>query len=210
MKTLSSYKGLINEMPVQEQAFVTKRITWEKKIDTKILDEIFVGLPERKISRNDIFSKCPIDLFVYLVIMWGYPRGMRGHSNDTAIFENINELSEIINLPRRGLVIENELEDVLQKLSDFPGLGISTISKLLYFRTWKFGDYDALILDERILRVFQAKVFEEFENLQNLSRHNALKYYLDYLKTMHRTSNQLKVSPVNLEMFLFIFGNNLK
>lgn len=210
MKTLSYYKGLINEIPVQEQAFVTKRITWEKKIDTKILDEIFVGLPERKISRNDIFSKCPIDLFVYLVIMWGYPRGMRGHSHDGMIFKNIYAISKIINQPNRNLLPEDEWMTVQKQLLAFPGLGISTISKFLYFRTFKFGLYDALILDERLMKVFQEGVFEEFENLKYVNRGNSISNYLKYLKTMNQTANQLRVKPENLEMFLFTFGNNIK
>jgi thermostable 8-oxoguanine DNA glycosylase len=80
----------------------------------------------------------------------------------------------------------------------------------LYFRTFKFGDFNALILDDRLLRVFQHGEFKEFEKLKNLKRTNAMSNYLYYLEIMHETAKEIGVSPENLEMFLFTFGNNLK
>jgi hypothetical protein len=210
MKTLNEYKDLILAMPVKEQAFTTNRTTWEKKIDSKILDEIFKGKSELKISRENVLTNCPLNIFIYYVIMWGYPRGMRGQANDAEIFKNINLISEIINKPKRNSLKEEDWESIRKSLSGIKGLGISTISKLLYFRTFKFGDFNALILDDRLLRVFQHGEFKEFEKLKNLKRTNAMSNYLYYLEIMHETAKEIGVSPENLEMFLFTFGNNLK
>jgi hypothetical protein len=210
MKTLNEYKDLILAMPVKEQAFTTKRTTWVKKIDSKILDEIFKGKSELKISRENVLTNCPLNIFIYYVIMWGYPRGMRGQANDAEIFKNINLISEIINKPKRNSLKEEDWESIRKSLSSIKGLGVSTISKLLYFRTFKFGDFNALILDDRLLRVFQHGEFKEFEKLKNLKRTNAMSNYLYYLEIMHETAKEIGVSPENLEMFLFTFGNNLK
>ncbi len=210
MKTLNEYKDLILAMPVKEQAFTTKRTTWKKKIDSKILDEIFKGKSELKISRENVLTNCPLNIFIYYVIMWGYPRGMRGQANDAEIFKNINLISEIINKPKRNSLKEEDWESIRKSLSSIKGLGVSTISKLLYFRTFKFGDFNALILDDRLLRVFQNGEFKEFEKLKNLKRTNAMSDYLYYLEIMHETAKEIGVSPENLEMFLFTFGNNLK
>ena len=210
MKTLNEYKDLILAMPVKEQAFTTKRTTWVKKIDSKILDEIFKGKSELKISRENVLTNCPLNIFIYYVIMWGYPRGMRGQANDAEIFKNINLISEIINKPKRNSLKEEDWESIRKSLSGIKGLGISTISKLLYFRTFKFGDFNALILDDRLLRVFQHGEFKEFEKLKNLKRTNAMSHYLYYLEIMHETAKEIEASPENLEMFLFTFGNNLK
>lgn len=210
MKTLNEYKDLILAMPVKEQAFTTKRTTWVKKIDSKILDEIFKGKSELKISRENVLTNCPLNIFIYYVIMWGYPRGMRGQANDAEIFKNINLISEIINKPKRNSLKEEDWESIRKSLSSIKGLGVSTISKLLYFRTFKFGDFNALILDDRLLRVFQHGEFKEFEKLKNLKRTNAMSGYLFYLDVMHETAKELGVSPENIEMFLFTFGNNLK
>lgn len=210
MNSLTKYRNLIAEMPVMEQAFTTKRTTWNGKVDEPVLDRLFDGKVARTISRNDLFSKCPIEDFVYLVIFWGYPRGMRGSLNDKNIFSKIEEIISIVNIPERGKFAEGNLQAILKKLSDITGLGISTISKLLYFRTHKYGDYDALILDERLMRIFNNKIFEEFSELGNFRYDNACSKYLDYLKTMRQTALQLNVSPAKLEMFLFIFGNNMK
>lgn len=210
MNSLTKYRNLIAEMPVMEQAFTTKRTTWNGKVDERVLDRLFEGKAIRTISRNDLFSKCPIEDFVYLVIFWGYPRGMRGSLNDKIIFNKIDEIIPIINIPQRGKFTEEDLQPILKSLSSVPGLGISTISKLLYYRTHKYGDYEALILDERLMRIFNNKIFAEFSGLENFRYDNACSKYLNYLKTMRKTALQLRVSPAKLEMFLFTFGNNLK
>lgn len=210
MKSLTYYRNLISEMPLLEQAFTTKRKTWDGKVDERILDRLFKGKETLAISRNDLLNKCPIEDFVYLVVFWGYPRGMRGSVNDKIIFNKIDEIIPIINIPQRGKFTEEDLQPILKSLSSVPGLGISTISKLLYYRTHKYGDYEALILDERLMRIFNNKIFAEFSGLENFRYDNACSKYLNYLKTMRKTALQLRVSPAKLEMFLFTFGNNLK
>lgn len=209
MKTLSKYKELIARMPVEEQSFTTKRSTWEDKIEAGILDNIFEGKKTVKISRQDLFLKCTVEEFIYKVIMWGYPRGMRGHQNDVLIFKNLAEIIKTVNIPERQLFGEEDLENTFNQLFTIPGLGISTISKLLYFRTHKYGEFEALILDERLMRVFNNNIFEELSQLKGLRADNARKKYFDYLKVMHQTALQMNVAPANLEMFLFTFGNNL-
>lgn len=210
MKSLNKYRNLIAEMPVDEQAFTTKKSTWESKVEKHILDRLFDGRENLTISRANLFSKCPIDDFIHLVVFWGYPRGMRGHRNESKIFQEIPRLSELLNNSLRGKQTEESLSGLLTELNKVSGLGISTISKLLYFRTHRFGFYSALILDERIMRVFQNQLFKEFEELKQISRVNAYSKYIDYLKVMHLIAMQLDVAPDNLEMFLFTFGNNLK
>src|SRR5690606_31427958 len=210
MMTLRKYRHLIAEMPVEDQAFTTKRSTWEGKINAHILNHIFEGQDTVKISRKDLSTNNDISTFIYKVIMWGYPRGMRGSVNDRRIFDQLEKIIPIVNLPSRALLSENDLDTTLKRLSDIPGLGISTISKLLHFRTHKYGAYDCLILDERLMRIFNANLFAEFQGLGGFRYDNACLKYLGYLKTMHEVSLQLDVKPANLEMFLFTFGNNLK
>ncbi|RQP11969.1 MAG: hypothetical protein EAS48_05805 [Chryseobacterium sp.] len=196
-------------MPVMEQSFTTKLSTWEKKLEQRELDSLFGGREERTISRSDILSKNFLPEFIHLVILWGYPRGMRGQSNDQKIFSNIDAIGQIINYPDRKNLNEQDLQDNFTRLSQISGLGISTISKLLYFRTHVYDGYHALILDERLIRVFRNQIFQEFAELKHISRANALSNYMLYLRTMHIVASQLRVPTENLEMFLFTFGNNL-
>lgn len=209
MKSISDYKELIAQMPVQEQSFITKRSTWFGKIDDKILDRIFEGEDAIKISRQSIFLTCNISDFIYKVVMWGYPRGMQGRINDKLIFERIATIIPIVNNPNRGKYSEDDVESVLMSLFALKGLGISTVSKFLYFRTHQYGVYKSLILDERIMRVFNNNIFEEFSEVGRISPENGRKKYLDYLKVMHKTAGQMEVEPDKLEMFLFTFGNNI-
>jgi len=90
------------------------------------------------------------------------------------------------------------------------GLGLSTYSKLMYFRDFKFDGIPALILDERLIRVFKNRVFQEFEMLSRISQHNAGKMYHIYLQVMFELSERYKVDGEQVEQFLFIFGNHLK
>ena len=124
MKTLFKYKELIAQMPVEEQSFTTKRSTWEDKIEARILDNLFEGKKTIKISRQDLFLKCTVEEFIYKVIMWGYPRGMRGHQNDVLIFKNLAEIIKTVNIPERHLFGEEDLENTFNQLFTIPGLGI--------------------------------------------------------------------------------------
>jgi hypothetical protein len=82
---LSDYEGLISRLPYLQQAFETKRSTWQRHLS----DEVFRAFYHKVfstdtafVSRADVFEAAQSDSKsgVLLTIAWGYPRNMRGNS----------------------------------------------------------------------------------------------------------------------------------
>ena len=207
-----NYKSLIKQLPINKHSFIVKFDNWTKferisAVFRDLLVELFHGQESIVISRKDLFrlgSSDRIDKFIISVILWGYPRGMRGR-NFSMILQNFNLIVDHINILKtyRRISWSNELIF----LQNFNGIGISTYSKLLYFLRLKLNNNPCLILDERIMNVFENFIFTDF---RSLNRKLGAKTYPDYLKIIKQLSNRIQVSPDKIEMFLFIFGNNLK
>ena len=116
----------------------------------------------------------------------------------------------IFSLQNLEFANDSDFSKIINEFANIPGLGISTYSKLLYFFKISFNNNPCVILDQRLIDVFQKSEFFEFESLKNIKRYNCESKYLNYLKLMSSTSIKLNTRCENLEQFLFIFGNNLK
>ncbi|MEG0760681.1 hypothetical protein [Chryseobacterium sp.] len=206
---LKNYNQLIQSLPVLDQAFTIKASNWQKALSDFHFQEIFNGADHICLSRRDVHDTNNIELFILKTILWGYPKGMRG-KNFENIYRNISNLSQILNVSDRAFLKTDDLYELQNKLHKIEGLGLSTYSKFLYFRDFKFDGVPALILDERLIRVFKNEVFVEFESLAKISHYNSIKMYKDYLQMMATLSEELDASGEQIEQFLFIFGNHLK
>lgn len=204
-----NYIHLIQSLPVSDQAFTIKASNWQKALSDFHFQEIFNGAENICLSRKDLHDTNNVELFILKTILWGYPKGMRG-KNFENIYKSLSTLSRILNVHDRAFLKTDDLYELQNKLQKIEGLGLSTYSKLLYFRDFKFNGLPALILDERLIRVFKNNVFEEFESLAKISQYNSVKMYNDYLQIMDALSEELNASGEQTEQFLFIFGNHLK
>lgn len=209
MKTIKKYTNLILSLPVADQAFTIQASNWQKALSDFHFQEIFNGAENICLSRKDVHDTNNIELFILKTILWGYPKGMRG-KNFENIYRNLSALSQILNVSDRAFLKSDDLYELQNKLHKIEGLGLSTYSKLLYFRDFKFDGVPALILDERLIRVFKNNVFEEFESIDKISQYNSIKMYKDYLQITALLSAELNASGEQIEQFLFIFGNHLK
>ncbi|WP_443024124.1 8-oxoguanine DNA glycosylase OGG fold protein [Sphingobacterium sp. ML3W] len=73
-------------------------------------------------------------------------------------------------------------------------LGLSTYSKLLYFLGISLVEGGpALILEERVSRVFKCQKFEEFNNLDRIYTENSYRYYLNYIQRLYDLTKQMEV-----------------
>jgi hypothetical protein len=86
------------------------------------------------------------------------------------------------------------------------GLGMSTFSKILYFRNIKFEDHPCLILDQRLIAVFSGNAFPEFDGLRSVRYGNTGRHYLDYLRTRDRLATRLGTNGKNIEQFCLFLG----
>ncbi len=153
MLKLVDHKCLIKNMPLDQQAFRSMRTTWKKYEDgwaRASLSNIFGPSKDVLLSRSDLrkFSRNnELDKFIMATIVWGYPSGMRGKNFDR-LLEHIEALKNLLMLAQDGPV--NDWGTHFQGVEKIPGLGLSTYTKLLNFMSVRVGQFQALILDERI------------------------------------------------------------
>jgi len=219
--TLKKYKKLISEMPLSEHSSTSKRDTWKNK--SRIVRLLFVDKEESiTISREDVFDyaekrKGAMEEFICAALVWGYPAGNRGNIEKIVGNKNIKRLIEHLNnlpLNIQSEHLRNKYRETKDKNKNIEGLGLSTYTKFLYFLKISIDKHQALILDNKLIEVFNRRLFRDFDELKKISRDNAMKkYYTTYLERMHKVGKELKLGTrgvEKLEMFLHVFGSNIK
>jgi hypothetical protein len=218
MMRLADFSDLISNMPVSNQAFASRRSTWA----TYMKGEDAAGVALRAISNAHDFSSENIFLsrgdlsdlalkpnlaeFVMATIIWGYPRGMRGH-NFRNVTSHLDALCQILADARFPI---SDWISHYKSVRAIPGIGLSTYSKLLHFLSANVEGHKALILDQRIIEVVQQNLFEELASLRRLTSANASRLYPKYLECMDDAASRLSLPSEKLEFFLFEFGLHLK
>jgi len=211
---MKRFRKLIDAMPEQEQAFTSRKRTWEKYLaaDTRTSQELkslFGDEGELEISRNDLFgysAEGDLTRFIIATLLWGYPSGMRGN-HFLNITNEINNLTGVLAEAKLGVT---DWETHYSKIKAIHGLGLSTYTKFLYFLGITICGHPALILDDRIIRTINKGVFIDFQPLQKISSYNAVRNYPYYLEVMDQIAQDLGVDHGRLEMFVFEFGLNIK
>jgi hypothetical protein len=218
MMRLADFSDLISNMPVSNQAFASKGSTWSRHINgddaaSVALRSIFnahdITSKNIFLSRSDLSDlalKPNLAEFVMATIVWGYPRGMRGH-NFRNVTNHLDALCRILSDAR------SPISDWISHYKDvraIPGIALSTYSKLLHFMSANVEGHKALILDQRIIEVVQQNSFEELACLRRLNSTNASRLYPKYLECMDDAASRLSLPPEKLEFFLFEFGLHLK
>lgn len=209
---LNQFKSLILNMPEPYQAFTSEKSTWKRYLRRVSVGQALGSILGRSstvtISRSDLRSIAKsgdIKKLVLSTIIWGYPGGMRGRHVSNLI-KGIDDIEEALTSAKSIKDWASHYKSVEQ----IRGLGLSTYSKLLSFLPAKITGLNALILDDRIIRVVSSDVFDDFNALRTLKSHNAVSKYPQYLSEMHKIASRLAVPAQNLEFFLFEFGLNLK
>jgi len=216
MISIMRYKDLIKSIPYEELSDTTKRDTWKKfeKQNPQLRtlnNKIFTDLTSLEISRKELLrSHDNTDVFILKVIYWGYPNGMRGNNFKKILDkDNFSRLSKLItDIKKMNKSID--FKDLISSFKKINGVSISTYSKFLYFLKKEIEGNRCLILDLILIDVFNRKLFEEFIELKELRYENAERKYSTYLGLMGSISNDIKVNPDQLEIFLYTFGRNLK
>ena len=216
--TLDNYKQLIQNLPVRQQSFTAKRdnkkwLEAEKNFKWfKDLNDNYFTNEQLQISRQDIFdiTNSPKEK-ILKTIFWGYPNGMQGgHKSFAGILSKIDRLVEILSdLQNSNDLKLDDLKKAQNNFKPISGLGLSTYSKLLYFFDIKINNIPCLIIDKRLLDVFQSNTFTDFTSLSKIKGDNEKKYF-DCLTIINSAAERLETKGENIEQFLFIFGNNLK
>ncbi|WP_343321558.1 hypothetical protein [Sphingobacterium multivorum] len=209
-KSIFRYRDLIACLPVNEQAFDVKASNWVKQLEDHDFIQLFGDNLSITLSRRDIKETTEIYLVVLKTILWGYSAGMRGKHFFNIYKDQMESICSILRSIESSCSPET-FEEAHKELGKIRSLGLSTYSKLLYFLGVSLVDGgSALILDERIIRIFRSQKFEEFNSFNKISVENGYRYYLNYIQKIHELAKQMQVKEDQIELFLFTFGNNLK
>jgi hypothetical protein len=140
-------------------------------------------------------------------LIWGYPTGGRGN-NVSNLLDDFENLVDSIEDVRDDF--DRQWEWHLAVVEGIDDLGISTYSKYLKFLGVQIEGFDAQILDRKIARVIEDGYFDELHLLNGLNENNAISHYPQYVARLHEIASIHPFTAEQLEMFLFIFGSNLK
>lgn len=210
MVEISEYRLLIEKLPLRTHQFKTLRSTWNKyetefEFFHKSCDKIFNGRDYRVISRGQLLDENNLDIKIILTIMWGFPRGPRGH-NMNAMLQQFDEIKKIL---QDVIYNQPSLENVMGKMDGLSRLGIGTFTKLLYSLNIEIDGLKPAILDSVIVSIIYESQILELQPLKRISRTKHTQLYKQYLQILNSISIDLNLSVGKIEMFLFTFGNHL-
>lgn len=191
-----------------EQSFVYSSQKW--KLLDKNFKELLSDFVNKEISRLEII-KSYRDYFsgkseavkpFLMTLIWGYANTGYGYSRTKplikrSVFKNI--ISAIDELK------EDKIEIAFEKLQSIKGLGISFISKILYFssKALEREDYQ-LIFDSRVASsLLKLSVGEELSKLFKLTPSDKFEDYEDYNKLMHNMAKENSLEADSIEMFFY-------
>lgn len=205
---LLEFKDLIRHIPYEFHSFEVSKSVWIDSPQRELIEDIFRNRKSISLSRAEVLdSNKSIDHKIIKTLMWGYPTKGRGTNIDKILqhksFRSIK--SFLISMKSTGL----SLADLEKQIKEIDGLGISTITKLLYFFRISFKHYYCLILDDQIIKLIRTNKYEELLPLQGVSRYNVVNNYYKYLELLNILSRKIDCEPVQIELFLYQFGRNL-
>lgn len=208
---VADFKDLIKNLPYLNQSFDIKKAIWGKHITSNQLSNIFGDSDILTISRNDLLEcskSTDIDTFIIKTLMWGYPSGGRGN-NIKNILSKI-EIEKLVKFIEGSKNSDINISYLKECCNNIKGMGLSTISKFTQFLDITIDSYAAVILDNRIIEAIKKGGFEEFTCFPEKKYNNAIKNYPQYIKIIDEIARKIAAKPDQVEMFLFLFGRNLK
>lgn len=205
---IAEFQNFIREIPYKNQSFDIKNEIWKFESQQNYIDEIFDGNTTITINRDDLInSSWNTKEFIIKTLMWGYPTKGRGRNIENMFKpESFDKLVKTIETYRENEITIDQLKSDLKSIS---GLGLSTITKFTHFLNTTIDGYKAVILDIQIIEAINTGRFEDFTHLKGITYDNAIKWYPEYLKTVHNLSKSINAEPDQIEMFLFTFGRIL-
>lgn len=225
MASIKKYAGLIKSLPVGGQFTKIKRDSqfWNRtdffddekevvkvvKVVKDVFDECSGDEKYINISRDDIKNTSVTKKKIVKILMWGYPGGGQ-YDQVKNILQNMDVLTnwlerikdnnfDSVNNALPHAVLGNELK--------INGLGLSTISKLLYFFNVTIGDCPCQIYDGKVIDSLNKN--HQIDELS--SRNNWRRTYDDYenyINLLSKLSENCEYSPDQIELFLFMINNS--
>lgn len=221
-------------MPINLTGTKSKLTTWRRKKDSKKKIKAYTA-PSIIINYLDNDTTKHKD-YVYLdrsfvkseflkgtrqgfcsTIIWGYPKNFRNRNHLVDICNNFSEIERIFSST-------NDFSDSqIDHMLSIDGLGISTLSKLLYFSNKTYKGRPTLICDQFIAEVSKRQFKNDFTSVSKIGFHsycyrefydNILNDFVNIKDTINQSflnSSEInRVSEEKIEAFMFLIGRTFR
>lgn len=213
--SIEKYADLIKSLPVGGQFTKIKKDStfWNrqdfpddvKDVVNDVFDEYSDDNNYIKISRDDIKKTKDTKKKIVKILMWGYPGGGQ-HGQVRKILQNLNDLTTWLN-ENKDNNFDSVQDDALGNVLEIKGLGLSTISKLLYFFKVTIGNIPCQIYDGKVINSLNNNhQIQELSIRNNWGRKD--EDYEEYIDLLFELSKKCKCSPDQIELFLFMINNS--
>ena len=236
MSSIKKYEEKIKSIPVRNHSVIVRKENWIKNdsLHTRLtknnqfqnnnddllntLKTIFINAQngQIEISREDIFKEEHREKKLIMVLLWGYPTGGRGN-NIADILYSRNELIPRISDFKENhekMINSKDFKDLFytqnkngEKGEKIKGIGLSTMSKILYFFEIKIDNNPCLIYDSQIRLSLQRNQIDEFYEYPWKKNYAS---FFHYLEVINKCSEEIKTEPDALELFLFHYNMHFK
>lgn len=213
---ITRYKNLIDDPNALENSkFNYKTERW-KKIDVNYRHLISM-FEEKAISRTDVINayaeyyknnqtnwRKPL----LLTMIWGFADTGYG-AYRTANYLTTDNGDLVVKA--LTAVRQKNLKDAFIFLKKINGLGISYMSKILYFATradWGEKNQYALIFDIRVARGLVKLTAPNLYGILEVYPSTKFKNYQRYIKLIHDNADKYGISAEALELFLFNYADD--
>lgn len=216
MISIKEYADLIKSLPVGGQFIKIKRDSkfWDptktefsddvKEVVKAVFDECSGDEKYINISRDDIKKTSDTKKKIVKILMWGYPGGGR-YGQVQNILQNMDVLTNW--LEKIECNNFDSVRNALGNVLEINGLGLSTISKLLYFFDVKIGNFPCQIYDGKVINSLNINhQIDELSNRNDWGR--TYPDYEEYIDLLSELSENCECSPDQIELFLFMINNS--
>lgn len=215
---ISSYVEVIkNIQPLSDSVFNYNQERW-KLLNLELQNSV-LDFQNKTISRQNVIAsfrdyfegKSGIERPFALTMIWGFSENGYGTFRTNKYFNNEDSRNSIV--AALSQISNYEFENAYKSFKSIDGLGVSYISKLMYFATRALPnnkDY-FLIYDIRVARsLIKITCPPEIFEIVDILPSSKYIHYDKYNKMLHRIANQNGIEADTLEMFLFDYDNLTK
>ena len=199
--------------PLENSKFMYETKRW--KSIAPALKEQISQFAEKEISRNDIIKaykayfqgrNINFEVPIILTFIWGFANTGYGEYRTLRIINSKSNRQRIVNaLQYVDEDSGNGIENAFRELNMIKGLGVSYISKVLYFatRAKQIKKY-ALIYDSRVAHALILEFTpKSISDIVTIFPKSDFTSYCNYIDLIHRIAKENKVDPEQVEWYLF-------
>lgn len=202
-----------NSKPLTDPKFIYDKLRWTKLPEAH--KELIIEFEDKEITRQDIInaynnyysdnSNGYMKAFL-LTMIWGFAKtgyGTHRTNNYTSTKENRLKIQTALNFINENN--QDSLKNAFNQLNEIKGLGISYLTKILYFSTRaKNIDNYALIFDIKVARAFiKLTTPKEIYEIVNVGPSSKFKDYQKFNNLIHNMAKENNIDADQLEMYLF-------